>query len=142
VRATGGAVKNLKIGMEAMGVVPPPADGSHSKFVVTSSFNVVKKPSEKSFEEAAAIPYTGLTAWSALKITGELCLGARNKQILVLGGSGGVGSLAIQLLKNWGSAVAATCPPDSIDTCRALGADVVIDYTAPDADIELKQFGG
>ena len=135
-------MKNLKIGMEVMGVVPPPADGSHAKFVVTSSINVVGKPSEKSFEEAAAIPYTGLTAWSALKTTSELCLGAKNKQILILGASGGVGSLAIQLLKIWGSAVVATCPPDSVDTCRALGADIVIDYTAPDAEFELKQFGG
>lgn len=58
-------------------------------------------------EEAAGLLYTGLTVWSALKVAGGLhCLNAANKNVLVLGGSGGVGNCAIQLLKSWGSKVA------------------------------------
>jgi NADPH:quinone reductase-like Zn-dependent oxidoreductase len=63
------------------------------------------KPSKISMEEAASIPFAGLTAWSALNITGELCMGSKGKKVLVLGASGGVGSIAVQLLKAWGSMV-------------------------------------
>lgn len=56
--------------------------------------------------EAASVPYAAMTAWSALKVTGDLCLSpAKRKRILVLGGSGGVGTAAIQLLKAWGAQV-------------------------------------
>lgn len=52
--------------------------------------------------EAASLLYAGLTAWSSLKISGDLCFSnAYNKNVLVLGGSGGVGSIAVQLLKAW-----------------------------------------
>lgn len=57
-------------------------------------------------EEAAGLLYTGLTAWTALKVAGGLCvLSAAGKSVLVIGGSGGVGNCAIQLLKNWGAKV-------------------------------------
>lgn len=57
-------------------------------------------------EEAASLLYTGLTAWCALKVAGGLCiLNAAGKDVLVLGGSGGVGNCAIQLLKSWGAKV-------------------------------------
>lgn len=57
-------------------------------------------------EEAAGLLYTGLTVWSALKVAGGLyVLNAANKNILVIGGSGGVGNCAIQLLKSWGAKV-------------------------------------
>ena len=62
-------------------------------------------PSNISVEEAASIPFAGLTAWSALNITGELFMGSKGKKVLVLGASGGVGSIAVQLLKSWGSLV-------------------------------------
>lgn len=56
--------------------------------------------------EAASVPYAAMTAWSTLKVTGDLCLSpAKGKRMLILGGSGGVGTAAIQLLKAWGAQV-------------------------------------
>jgi NADPH:quinone reductase-like Zn-dependent oxidoreductase len=56
--------------------------------------------------EAGSIPYAAMTAWSALKVTGDLCLSpSKGKRVLIIGGSGGVGTAAIQLLKAWGAQV-------------------------------------
>lgn len=105
VRSVGGNVTKFKPGDQVMGVIPPPLSGSHSQYTVSSCSNVVLKPSNLSMEEAASIPYAGLTAWSALSITAELCIASRGKQVLILGASGGVGSIAVQLLKSWKSTV-------------------------------------
>lgn len=67
---------------------------------------VIKKPENISDEEGAGLLYTGLTVWCALKMAGGLyVLNAANKNVLILGGSGGVGNCAIQLLKCWGAKV-------------------------------------
>lgn len=67
---------------------------------------VAKKPAHWTDEEAAGLLYTGLTAWCSLKVAGGLCvMNAANKNVLVIGGSGGVGNCAIQLLKYWGAKV-------------------------------------
>jgi NADPH:quinone reductase-like Zn-dependent oxidoreductase len=67
---------------------------------------VIKKPKHMSDEEASSLLYTGLTAWCALKVAGGLyVLNASGKNVLVLGGSGGVGNCAIQILKSWGAKV-------------------------------------
>lgn len=64
------------------------------------------KPKNLTMEEAASILYTAITAWSSLKVTGDLLVtGARGKRILVLGAAGGVGSAAIQMGKAWGAVV-------------------------------------
>ena len=105
IKAVGEGVKNLKPGDKVMGVIPPPSSGSHAQYLVTSSCNVHIKPDNLTMEEAASIPYAGLTAWSALSITAELCVSSKGKKVLVLGGAGGVGSLATQILKNWGTLV-------------------------------------
>lgn len=105
VQAVGEGVKHLKPGDKVMGVVPPPYSGSHTQYVVASKGNIVKKPENLTMEEAASIPYAGLTAWCALSLTAELCINSKGKKVLVLGGTGGVGSIAIQLLKNWGTTV-------------------------------------
>lgn len=105
VQAVGGDVKNLQPGDEVMGFIPPPLAGSHAEYLVTSASNMKQKPENLTMEEAASIPYAGLTAWSALSITAELCIGSKGKKVLVTGAAGGVGSIAIQLLKNWGAIV-------------------------------------
>lgn len=105
VQAVGAAVKDLKPGDQVMGVIPAPLPGSHSQYIVASSCNVKVKPEHLSIEEAASIPYAGLTAWSALSITAELCMGSKDKKVLVLGGAGGVGTIAVQLLRCWGTMV-------------------------------------
>lgn len=105
VRAVGEGVKHLQPGDEVMGVIPPPLPGSHAQYVVAPTCNILKKPNNLTMEEAASIPYAGLTAWSALGLTGELCINSRDKRVLVLGATGGVGMIAIQLSKIWGAMV-------------------------------------
>ena len=59
-----------------------------------------------SLVQAGSVPYAAMTAWSALKVTGDLCFSTpKGKRVLILGGSGGVGAAAIQLLKAWGAQV-------------------------------------
>lgn len=78
--------------------------------------------------------YAAVTAWSALRITGDLWITpARNKIVLILGGSGGVGSASVQLLRSWGAHVVATCSTDAVPLVESLGATEVIDYSEPSA---------
>lgn len=112
VQAVGGAVNQFKPGDEVMGVIPPPLTGSHKQYVVSQSCNMKIKPKNLTMEQAASIPYVGMTAWSALQITAELCMGSRDKKVLIMGASGGVGTIAVQLLKAWGATVSS-----STDNC-------------------------
>lgn len=97
-------------------------------------------PENLNNEETASVLYAGLTAWSGLYITanlGGVCGalsadgGGTNKRILILGGSGSVGSLAIQMLKAQGSQVVATCSENARELVHNLGADIVVDYNNP-----------
>nr|CAH0099676.1 unnamed protein product [Daphnia galeata] len=142
VQAVSGDVKRIKPGDEVMGTIPPPLPGSHAEYLVTSACNMKLKPENLTMEEAASIPYAGLTAWSALNITAELCVGSKGKKVLVLGATGGVGTIAIQLLKNLGTLVFSTGSSEAIPFLLQLGSDFAVDYTSPEADSELEQFGG
>lgn len=106
VRAVGNRVTELQPGDEVMGVIPPQAGtGSHAQYVVVTSSLVVMKPTNLTMIEAASIPYAGLTAWSGLRVSGQLREVANGQQVLVMGAAGGVGSIATQLCKLWGSKV-------------------------------------
>lgn len=93
--------------------------------------------------------YAGLTAWSGLYVTaniGGFCGaltadgGGAQKRILVLGGSGSVGSLAIQMLKAQGAQLLATCSENAKELVKSLGCDIVIDYNNSDEMIKLRSF--
>lgn len=99
--------------------------GSYAEYVVVLAAAAVPLPDSVGFAEAAAIPTAGVTAWEGLFDTGALAAG---QKLLVNGGSGGVGSYAIQLARRAGADVAATCSRANADYVRALGADPVIDY--------------
>ncbi|KAL6255121.1 hypothetical protein P5V15_013451 [Pogonomyrmex californicus] len=137
-----GVEDRLKLNEKVWGVVPIEQQGSHANYVVVNS-NLVNPYSQKlSHVEAASILYAGLTAWSALWITGGLyyktaIVTKLNRRVLVMGGSGGVGTLAIQLLKAWRMHVISTCSSDAVDMLQNLGADVVIDYKQDDADAKI-----
>jgi NADPH:quinone reductase-like Zn-dependent oxidoreductase len=102
-------VSTLKVGQPVWGVSLPSSQGSHADYVKVPSHLVTSKPDQLSLEESAAIPYAAATAFSALTITAEIDPSdlASNAQlrVLVLGGSGGVGHLAIQMLNAWGCQV-------------------------------------
>ncbi|XP_029451186.1 reticulon-4-interacting protein 1, mitochondrial [Rhinatrema bivittatum] len=133
------SVKYFKPGDEVWAAIPPWKQGTLSEFVVANGNEVSLKPKSLTHIQAAALPFVALTAWSALINTCGLhkdnCAG---KRVLILGASGGVGTVAIQLLKMWGANVTAVCSLDSSAMVKSLGADHVIDYKAGNVEEQLK----
>ncbi|XP_026884580.2 reticulon-4-interacting protein 1 homolog, mitochondrial [Electrophorus electricus] len=132
-------VSYFKPGDEVWAAVPPWKQGSLAEFVVLSANEVSHKPKSLSHVEAACMPYVASTAWSVLVNTGGLNKdNCAKKRILILGGSGGVGTFAIQLLKSWGAHVTVTCSQNAEHLVRGIGADDVVDYTARPVEKTLK----
>src|SRR5512139_1006389 len=99
--------------------------GTYCEYVAVHESAVALMPGNLGFAEAATVPLTGLTAWQSLFDTAKLSGG---EKILIHAGSGGVGSLAIQLAKHAGATVYTTARAVNHDYVRSLGADVAIDY--------------
>lgn len=133
VEQVGPGVDRFRPGDEVLGLIVSSEPGALADFAVVRAELLVKKPPSLSWHAAASFPYAGLTTWSSF--VNEVGLkpgGLAGKTALVLGGAGGTGSFAVQLLKLWGAKVAATCGPRNTDFVRELGADVVIDYSTQD----------
>ncbi|HEX5281856.1 MAG TPA: NADP-dependent oxidoreductase [Micropepsaceae bacterium] len=127
VAKTGAAVKRFRIGDEVY--TRPDRIGTLAEFVAAREQHVAKMPKNTSFEEAASLPLVGLTSWQALLQRA----GMKNEnRVFVPAGSGGVGSLAIQLAKHFGAYVITNCSTKNLGFVRSLGADEVIDYTKQD----------
>lgn len=104
--------------------------GGYAEYIVVPERNLLHKPANLSFEEAAAFPLVFLTAWHMLMTHARLQPG---EWVLVMGGSSGVGSAAIQIAKLRGALVIATAGNDAkMERCRTLGADYVINHSDPD----------
>jgi NADPH:quinone reductase-like Zn-dependent oxidoreductase len=143
VEKTGAKVTNLKAGDAVYGY--PTFGGGWAEYVTVKHWEVAAKPKTLNFAEAAAVPMGALTAWQALVDTAQLHPG---QTILVHGGSGGVGSFAVQIAKARGAHVIATASTANQDLLKQLGADVAIDYTktrfedvAKDVDAVLDPVG-
>ena len=121
-------VSDFEIGDEIFARVPRNQMGTLAEFIAINSDVVAKKPANVSFEEAAALPLTGLTAIQALERVGI----RENDRVLIHAGSGGVGSFAIQYAKIKGAIVYTTTSSKNVDWVKALGADRVIDYKTED----------
>ena len=106
--------------------------GANSEFHLIDERIVGRKPTSLSFEEAAALPLTAITAWEALFDRMGLAKDGSDagKRLLIIGGAGGVGSIAIQLAKQVAgvTVIATASRPESADWCRQMGADLVIDH--------------
>ncbi|XP_033843745.1 reticulon-4-interacting protein 1 homolog, mitochondrial [Periophthalmus magnuspinnatus] len=132
-------VKYFKERDEVWAAIPPWKQGSLAEFVVLSGNEISLKPKSLNHVEAASLPYVANTAWSVLVNTGGLNKeNCANKRILILGGSGGVGTFAIQMLKAWGGHVTVTCSQNAEHFVRDLGADHVVDYTAGPVEEPLR----
>ena len=103
------------------------AEGSFAEYAVARADHLVHRPDSLSFEQAAALPISGVTALQGLR--GVVRPGHR---VLVIGAGGGVGSYAVQLASAYGAHVTAVCGADKLDFVRDLGAHAVIDYTRDD----------
>lgn len=111
--------------------------GTFAESIAMNERDVAHAPANLTMVEAASIPLVGLTAWQALIETANLTQG---QKIFIQAGSGGVGTVAIQLAKHLGATVATTCSPASFDLVRGLGADVVIDYKTQDFESVLSDY--
>jgi NADPH:quinone reductase-like Zn-dependent oxidoreductase len=124
VEKTGPQVTTLKKGDAVYGY--PTFGGGWAEYVVVKQWEVAAKPRSLTFADAAAVPMGALTAWQALVKVAHLQSG---QSVLIHGGSGGVGSFAIQIAKARGARVIATASTANQDLLKELGADVAIDYT-------------
>ena len=114
--------------------------GSYAEYHVASEKIIGKKPASLSHLEAASLTLVGGTAWEALVVRAGLRVG---ESILIHGGAGGVGHVAIQLAKAIGAKVFTTVREDNFEFAQSLGADVLIDYTKEDyVDAILRETDG
>ncbi|KQT89537.1 alcohol dehydrogenase [Marmoricola sp. Leaf446] len=142
VEAVGPAVRTgVAVGDEVFGYVrrDDVHQGTTAELVPAPERTVTAKPTRASFEEAAALPLAGLTAYQALTEALEVTAGDR---VLVHAASGGVGHLAVQIAKSLGATVVATGSAGSHDWLRELGADEVVDYAAGPVSEQLTAVGG
>jgi NADPH:quinone reductase-like Zn-dependent oxidoreductase len=125
VETVGSAVTGLAPGDAVMGVAP----GSFAEYAIGRSDKLVPKPARLSFEQAAAVPVSGVTALQALRDKARVQPG---QSVLVVGAAGGVGTFVGQIAKAFGAQVTGVCSTGKLDLVRSIGADEVIDYTRED----------
>ncbi|HYG72274.1 MAG TPA: NAD(P)-dependent alcohol dehydrogenase [Actinomycetota bacterium] len=124
VEAVGANVTGFSVGDEVMGLAP----GAFAELAIAGD-KLVRKPARLSFEEAAAVPVSGVTALRAVREKAGVRAGQR---VLVIGAAGGVGSLAVQIAKACGAHVTGVVSTGKMDLVRSIGADDVVDYTRED----------
>jgi NADPH:quinone reductase-like Zn-dependent oxidoreductase len=128
VEAVGQQVTDLAPGDEVFGTTKGGA-GAFAQYAVAPATQLVKKPAELTFTDAAASVESGLAALVAIRDVAQVSAGSR---VLINGASGGVGMMAVQIAKAAGAEVTGVCGTRNIELVRSLGADHVIDYTKED----------
>lgn len=123
--AVGSGVTGFTVSQEVYGA----ARGAYAEFVLARADQTAAKPTRLSFDEAAVLPYAAFPSYQGLRDYGHVQPG---QQVLVIGASGAVGSIAVQLAKAFGAEVTGVCGPRDRDLTKSLGADHTIDYTAVD----------
>ena len=119
-------VQSVKVGDEVFARPNQEDAGAIAEFARLQESELAIKPANLSHEQAASVPLAGLTAWQAVVTKGNIQAGDK---VLIHAGSGGVGTLAIQIAKHFGAFVATTTSGKNADLVNDLGADLVIDYT-------------
>ena len=125
VEAVGRNVARFRPGDEVYGA----ARGTYAEYVAAPASKVAAKPPELSFEQAAVLPYAAFPALQAVRDHARVQPG---EHVLVVGASGAVGSIAVQVAKAFGAEVTGVCASRDLDLTRSIGADHVIDYTRED----------
>jgi NADPH:quinone reductase-like Zn-dependent oxidoreductase len=145
VEEIGSKITKFKAGDPVFAYVSLNNSGGYAQYALVTEREAAAKPQSLTSVEAAAVPIVALTAWQALVDTAKLSAG---QTVLIHGGSGGVGSFAIQIAKARGAKVIATASTANQDFLKQLGADMTIDYTkqkfedvAKDVDVVLDSIG-
>jgi NADPH:quinone reductase-like Zn-dependent oxidoreductase len=125
VAAVGKDVTRFEPGDEVFGI----GKGTYAQYARALESKLAPKPANLTFDQAAVVAISGLTALQGLRDSGSVRSG---QHVLIIGASGGVGTFAVQLAKAFGAEVTAVCSTTKVDLVRSLGADHVIDYTQED----------
>jgi NADPH:quinone reductase-like Zn-dependent oxidoreductase len=125
VEAVGKNVTRFQRGDEVFGI----GKGSYAEYVCASEDKLAHKPANLTFEQAAVVAISGLTALQGLRDHGRV---EPEQKVLVIGASGGVGTFAVQIAKAFGAHVTGVCSTTKVDMVRSIGANHVIDYTRED----------
>ncbi len=133
IEAVGKNVRQFSPNDEVYGMVR----GGFAEYTCSREDALALKPSNLSFEEAAAVPMAGVTALQGLRDVAKVRAG---QTVLVQGASGGVGTFAVQIARWLGAKVTAVCSTGNVDQARFLGADQVIDYTREDFTQSGRQY--
>src|SRR5256886_8245631 len=146
VEKTGSKITKFKKGDPIYAYLSLRNNGGYAEYAVAKEKEAAAKPKSIAYDEAAAVPIVALTAWQALVDSAKLGAG---QSVLIHGGSGGVGTFAIQIAKARGAKVFATASTANQDFLKELGADVAIDYKtqkfeeiAKDVDVVVDGVGG
>ncbi|PUB43447.1 NADP-dependent oxidoreductase [Pseudomonas sp. GV047] len=133
----GSGVRTFKPGDEVYARPPDARIGGFAELIAIEESALALKPKNTSMEQAAALPLVALTAWQVLVETARV---KKGQKVFIQAGSGGVGSIAIQLAKHLGAFVATTTSTANVEWVKALGADVVIDYTQQNVENVLRDY--
>jgi len=125
VESVGEGVRRFRAGDEVFGT----CRGSFAEYACAREDKLAPKPANLTFEQAAAVPVSGLTALQGLRDKGNVRPGHK---VLIIGAGGGVGTFAVQIAKAFGANVTGVCSTTKTDLVRSIGADRVIDYTRED----------
>ena len=125
VASAGSAVTRFTVGDAVYGI----GRGSFAEYAAAREDKLARKPANLTFEQAAVVPVSGLTAIHGLTDVGRVEAG---QQVLIVGASGGVGTYAVQIAKALGAEVTGVCSAAKVELVQALGADHVIDYSRDD----------
>ncbi|MFH9887982.1 NADP-dependent oxidoreductase [Streptomyces luteogriseus] len=142
----GDAVRRFSVGDEVYARPDKDRIGTFAEFIAVHQDDVALKPSTLTMEQAASLPLVALTSWQVLVERAPVRPG---QKVLVHAGSGGLGTIAIQLAKHLGASVATTAGTANVELVKSLGADVVVDYKKQafetvlhDYDVVLDSLGG
>ncbi|MFH9990574.1 NADP-dependent oxidoreductase [Streptomyces luteogriseus] len=142
----GDAVRRFSVGDEVYARPDKDRIGTFAEFIAVHQDDVALKPSTLTMEQAASLPLVALTSWQVLVERARVRPG---QKVLVHAGSGGLGTIAIQLAKHLGASVATTAGTANVELVKSLGADVVVDYKKQafetvlhDYDVVLDSLGG
>jgi NADPH:quinone reductase-like Zn-dependent oxidoreductase len=124
VVAVGSSVTKFSVGDEVYGI----SKGAFAEYAVAADNKIARKPANVTFEQAAAVPVSGLVALQGLTDAGI----EAGQRVLIIGASGGVGTFAVQLAKAFGAEVTGVSSTSKVELVRSLGADHVLDYTQAD----------